>query len=421
MSERTMLLEERTPGRLSVQGARLVVQKGPDKGRELRLAHEEVVVGSAESADLRLTDATVSRNHLSVSVRPEGFLLTDLDSTNGTRVEGRRACAVYLEAGDRIELGTTRLRFEIMPDATVLDLSVAPSFGKMVGRSVAARRMFALLEAVAAQDVSVLLLGETGTGKDLAAESIHDASPRANGPFVVVDCGSLTKGLVESSLFGHEEGAFTGAIAQHRGAFEEAHGGTLYLDEVGELPLDLQPRLLRVLERKQIRRVGGESVIPIDVRIIAATKRDLKLDVNRRTFREDLYYRLNVITIRVPPLRDRREDIPMLAELFRRQLGGGSNDALDDALIELLVADQWPGNLRELRNRVERSLALPMPDDDDAPNRSYRDAKQAVIDAFEKTFLRNLLAKTRGNRSEAARLASMDRVNLIKLLRKHAL
>jgi DNA-binding NtrC family response regulator len=409
---------------LSFRGARLIVTKGPDRGRERKVDREEIVVGTAPSAELLLTDPTVSRNHLTLRVVEDGYLVVDLESTNGTMLRGRRVERAYAEPGDNLDLGATRIKLEPLRDRVDLPLSESERLGTLIGRSVSMRRLFALLEQVAPEDITVLLTGESGSGKDAVAEVIHAQSGRAKGPFVVVDCGSLVPALAESELFGHERGAFTGASARREGAFEEAHGGTVFLDEIGELPLDLQPRLLRVLEKREIRRVGGVSPIELDVRILAATHRDLKRAVNRGLFREDLYYRLSVVTIAVPPLRERREDIPLLAEHFRRQISGDLDGTLPSAVVDQFLAHSWPGNVRELRNSVERALVAPEHAFADAPAASrqpagYHVAKAAALDAFEKEFLTALVQRARGNLSEAARLGQMDRVHLYRLLRKH--
>jgi DNA-binding NtrC family response regulator len=412
---------------LSLSGFRLVVSAGPNAGAALPIEKDEVVVGTAESADLLLEDRTVSRNHLAIRVTPTGYLVTDLESTNGTRLGGRRIFSAVIEPGDELELGASRVRLEPASTGIEVALSNASSFGRLRGKSMAARRLFAMLEAIAKRDVTVLLTGETGTGKDAAAESIHESSTRAEAPFVVLDCSAIPEGLMESELFGHEKGAFTGATDKRVGAFEEADGGTLFLDEIGELPNDLQPKLLRVLEKREIRRVGGSKPRPVDVRIIAATNRDLKLEVNRGNFREDLFYRLNVVSIRIPPLRERLDDIPILAEHFRTSVRGGAEGKLPEDLLRSFAAHTWPGNVRELRNRVERALvfphaevslvgALPAP-----AHKSYADAKTEAVNAFEHEFLTDLVARANGNTSEAARLASMDRVYLSKLLRKHGI
>jgi len=425
MSEKTRRFAPEEHQLLRVPGARLVVMRGPDKGRALRLARDEVVVGSGPLADLQLSDDTVSRNHFALRSGPDGYTITDLESSNGTFVEGRRVRAAWVEPGDKIEIGRTRLRLEAQREPLDVTLSSAEAFGGFLGRSTAARRVIALVEQIAGEDVAVLLLGETGTGKDTIAESIHEASPRKKGPFVVVDCGAIAPTLIESELFGHEKGAFTGAHAARAGAFREAHGGTLFLDEVGELPKELQPKLLRALERHEVKPLGAAQPTRVDVRVIAATHRDLRLDMNRGLFREDLYYRLNVVSVRVPPLRDRPDDIPMLATHFWRQIVGDESAELPADFLEPLLRHHWPGNVRELRNRVERAAMLdgrPVITGVEAPaDESFHTAKQVVVDRFERAFLSALLAKTGGNISEASRRAQLDRVYLRRLLRKHGL
>jgi transcriptional regulator with GAF, ATPase, and Fis domain len=414
----------RGAGELSMPQMRLVVLRGPDRGHALRIDREEIVVGTAASVDLKLTDPTVSRHHATLRMTEHGILVTDLDSTNGTRVDRRRIRAAYTEPGDAIDVGSTRMRVELQRGRVELPLSGATRFGPLLGRSIAARRLFSLLEQVAAADVTVLLLGESGVGKDLAAQALHEAGPRAAGPFVVFDCGAATASAIESELFGHERGALPGAVDRRNGAFQEAHGGTLFLDEVGELPRELQSKLLRAIDRREVRPVGSDKPLALDVRIIAATNRDLKRDVNSGVFREDLFYRLNAFPIVVPPLRERADDIPLLADHFWRTFIGDDGVGIPASLLPELAEHSWPGNVRELRHRVEQ-LALLRPreatEPPGPPRASYREAKAKALDAFEVGFLAELLARASGNVSEAARLASMDRVHLSKLLRKHGL
>jgi transcriptional regulator with GAF, ATPase, and Fis domain len=432
MSQRTRLLEITSDKTLSMQGARLTVVRGPDKGARVRLEAEETVVGTSASAQLVLTDPTISRLHLSLQVLPDGYLVNDLGSTNGTRLAGRRIRVAYIELGDTLQIGATQLRIEAEKEAVELPLSTSESFGRLIGRSVAARRLFALLAQVAPQPATVLLSGETGSGKDLAAEALHEASPRARGPFVVVDCGALVDNLLESELFGHEKGAFTGAHADRAGAFEDADGGTLFLDEIGELPRDLQPKLLRAIDRRELRRVGSVEPRTVDVRIVAATNRDLKLAVNQGLFREDLFHRLNVVSIRVPPLRERMEDVPLLADQFWREQMSDPYEQLPEALLSAFLAYHWPGNVRELRNKVERAALLQragrfthalsgIGEVEVGQPFSFRDAKAAAVDSFERVYLAALVERAGGNVSEAARIAAMDRVHLWRLLQKHGI
>jgi len=432
MGDATRLLEVTDGKTLTMAGARLVVVRGPDTGASVRLESEETTVGTGAGATLVLTDATVSRHHVSLQALADGWLVTDLDSTNGTRLDGRRIRAAYVAPGDKIQLGATTLRLEADKRAVDLALSERGSFGRLIGKSIAARRLFALLERVAPETATVLLSGETGSGKDLAAEALHEAGPRAAGPFVVVDCGALVDNLLKSELFGHEKGAFTGAVSARAGAFEQADGGTLFLDEIGELPRDLQPKLLRVLERREIRRIGAIEPRAVDVRILAATNRDLKVAVNQGLFREDLFHRINVVSIRVPPLRERMDDVPLLAEHLWREQTGDPHEVLPDALRSAFLAYHWPGNVRELRNKVERAAMLVRAGRYtdalsgigevrlDAPF-PFREAKAAAIESFERTYLKALLERARGNISEAARIAAMDRVHLTRLVQKHQL
>jgi DNA-binding NtrC family response regulator len=411
------------PSAFSYAGARILVVRGVDRGHALAITDEEVIVGSAPTCQLVLRDPAVSRNHLSIRLLPNGYLCTDLASTNGTWLDKHRIVSAYVEPGDLLQIGDTRLRLESRRQRFELPLSQADAFGKLIGRSAAARRLFALLETVAPQDATVLLVGESGTGKDLAAEAIHDASPRAAGPFVVVDCGALPPALMESELFGHERGAFTGAQERRSGAFVEAHKGTLFLDEIAKLPRDMQPKLLRALDRRQVKPLGSDHTIDVDVRVVAASDRDLRVDVNRGVFREDLFYRLNVVPIKLPPLRERVDDIPLLANHFLRQLSGDSEAELTAEQLAALVDQQWPGNVRELRNWVERSLVLATSEADPATGElePFKQAKARTVDAFERQYLTALLLRTEGNVAQAARLAAMDRVNFTRIMRKHGL
>ena len=383
-------------------------------------------MGTAASNDLVLTDDAVSQHHLSIRVLAGSYLATDLESTNGTIVAKHRIEALHLVPGDVIEIGETRVRLEEAPDATELPLSDATAFGRLIGRSADSRRLFAILETVARRDTTVLLVGETGTGKDLAAQAIHDGSTRADKPFVVVDCSAIPAGLMESELFGFERGAFTGAERRRDGALVEADGGTVFFDEIAKLPYDMQPKLLRALENREVRPLGSNKSVRFDVRVIAASDRDLGVAVNRGAFREDLFYRLNVIAVRMPPLRDRPDDIALLANHFYREFSQDEAAVLSPEKMKPLLHHAWPGNVRELRNAIEQMVALSELGDG-AEGRlepaeaslSYREARAKAQSAFERAFLWPLMARAEGNVSQAARLAKMDRVNLIKLLRKH--
>lgn len=316
-----------------------------------------------------------------------------------------------------------------------LELHESETLGGLVARSPRMRALMAKIAKVAKSETPVLVLGESGTGKEVIARAIHDLSSRAKKPFVTVDCGSLAPTLVASELFGHEKGAFTGADRRHQGAFERAHGGTVFLDEIGEMPAALQTNLLGALERKRIRRVGGDQDIAIDVRVVAATNRDLRAEVNAGTFRLDLYYRIAVVLLEVPPLRERPEDIAPVVERFVREAGhdGAIDDLISGAAMKSLEKHHWPGNVRELRNLVEATLAMgEVPRLEESPGAAadlfsrvltseYKDARRVVLDDFEKRYLTALLERTKGNVSHAAREARMDRSHLIDLLKRHAL
>src|SRR5919107_587545 len=331
---------------------------GPDAGLIRDIEASVIRIGARRGNDVQLSDSKVSGLHCEIRLDDRGYRLRDLDSTNGTYVSQLRINDVYIHPGAQIALGTTRLKFEPLGESVEVELADTDRFGSMIGRSVKMRDMFARLEKLARTDTTVLVTGETGAGKELVAEAMHDHSPRANGPFVVLDCGSIPPNLIESELFGHERGAFTGATSNYAGAFERAHGGTVFLDEIGELPLAMQPKLLRVLERKEVRRVGGAKTIEVDVRIVAATNRDLGVEVNRGRFREDLYYRLAVARVHVPPLRDRKDDLPLLIEHILTTTPGGETASIAQETIDLMMKHDWPGNVRELRNVIERAVLL---------------------------------------------------------------
>src|SRR5690349_9095250 len=316
----------------------------------------ELTIGTAEGNDLRLSDPAVSRHHCVLTVTAGGVELRDLGSTNGTTLGGFRVEAATMTSGAIIGVGQTTLRFEALAEPLATALSSDDHFGQVLGESMAMRRLFAVAAQVAASDATVLIEGETGTGKGVLAESLHEASPRAQGPFVVVDCGSIPGSLMESELFGHEAGAFTGAQQRRVGLVESAAGGTLLLDEIGELPLELQPKLLRAIERREVRRLGSHERIQVDVRIIAATNRDLRREVNRGAFRSDLWYRLNTVRLLIPPLRERREDLPMLVAHLWREMGPDPDAEPPPELVSALASADLRGNVRELAGAVERAL-----------------------------------------------------------------
>ncbi len=398
---------------------KLVVVSGEDAGKELVLEAGSYRVGKDPACELVLTDGAVSRTHLLVEVISGGARLTDQGSKNGSFYQGARFDAVVAQAPARIRVGHTEL--ELLPRATLQSgppPSQADRFGGLIGKSLEMRRVFALLERLAKTDTDVLLRGETGSGKEVCARSLHEASGRAKGPLVVCDLAAVAPTLAASQLFGHARGAFTGAVKDQPGLAERAHGGTLFLDELGEFPLELQPNLLRLLERREVRRVGETQYRRIDLRVIAATHRDLQAEVKAGRFRDDLYHRVAVVTVTLPALRDRREDIaPLIDALLERM--GKPPSALSPETRALLLAHPWPGNVRELRNMVERVVALGGPAEPEAPASTFREAKERLVAAFEKDYLRDLMKRCGNNVSQAAREAGMDRVNLHRLLKKH--
>ncbi|HFE45861.1 MAG TPA: FHA domain-containing protein [Nannocystis exedens] len=431
------------PGRVQI-----VVIDGPDMGSAVTLGASPVVIGCDPSCDLVLRDPRVSRRHLEVQVAALGrFLLVDLGSKNGTLFQGVTIERASVEAGATLRLGMTYLRIQPAPCGLALAPSERRRLGDLVGESLAMRELFAVLERAAESDVTVLLEGETGTGKELSARAIHDHGRHRDGPFVALDCGALPEGLVESELFGHVRGAFTGAMAARKGAFVRASGGTLFLDELDSLPLNLQPRLLRALESARVRPVGGDAEVEIDVRVIAASQADLSLAVARGEFRPDLYYRLSVLKIVLPPLRERREDLVLTTQHLLAKRGFSASDSGPAASVkgpnlERLIAYDWPGNVRQLRNVLDRALALSpgadsfsglrilLPGDQiesggepfsvrhDLP---FARAKKLVIDTFEARYLSQLFLAAEGNISAAARKAGIDRKHLRTLLRKHGI
>ncbi len=419
----------------------IAVARGPDAGAYVELATGDAAsIGTAEDNDLRLTDRTVSRYHLEITPSRDGIRVTDLGSTNGTFLGAVRLGAGIVPRGTQLRLGDTVL----LVDAASAATSAPPSDVDLPGMVIvsdAMRDVAKRVHAIAPLPSPVLVQGETGTGKELVTRAIHDLGPRSGGPFVVVDCGALPAALLEAELFGHEKGAFTGAERARSGAFERADGGTIFLDEVGELPLVAQAALLGVLERRQFRKVGGDREQTVSVRVLSATNRDLRQEVNRGTFRADLYYRLAVGRVAIPPLRERPEEIAALARHFARELTG-TEGALDDAVLAALSLGTWPGNVRELRGAVERVIAfgpaeagVEMATGSPPPEKSaretsdgeaealprYRDAKAEAIAAFDRAYLSKLLEGAGDNVSEAARRARMDRPYLIALLKRHGL
>lgn len=414
---------------VSLQRFRVQVMAGSGAPTEVVSDGEELSIGSAPGNDMVLDDSAVSRHHCAITSENDGFILRDLNSTNGTRMNGFRVQAAFLKPGTVFNVGRTTLRFDALGETVNAPISTDHHHGGMVGKSPTIRRMFAMIRRVAKTESTVLIEGETGTGKTVLADAIHEDSARHDGPFVVVDCASIAPNLIESHLFGHTAGAFTGASTDRAGAFETAAGGTLFLDEVGELPLDVQPKLLRVLEERVVVPLGSVKEVPVDVRVIAATNRDLRREVNDGAFRADLFYRLHVVRMVMPPLRERREDIPVLIEHFRKQIAPHAPPP-PPAMVAMWQRLHWSGNARELRSAVERFILL----GDDAwqsaaqstdamapfnPELSFRAAKEVAVTQFELGYLGMLIDRHGGNLSKAARAASMDRNHLRQLLRRH--
>jgi DNA-binding NtrC family response regulator len=454
---------------LEVPRCSLVILSGGQRGEERVIEGDAFRIGKSPDNELVLNDETVSRGHCEIVRERKGYLLRDLGSTNGTLLDGAEIKEAWLKPGAVITVGKVELKVRPFAERIELLPSEKEEFGEVVGTSIAMRQIFGLLERLGPTDATVLIGGETGTGKDVLARSIHRSSPRKNKPFVVVDCGAVVSTLIESELFGHEKGSFTGATGQRQGAFELAHGGTLFLDEIGELPLDLQPKLLRALEQRAFRRVGGSKEIRVDIRVIAASKRNLRMEVERGKFREDLFFRLAVVPLEMPPLRERREDVPVLVQRLLASLGetdptaprAVTRDAMD-----ALRAHDWPGNVRELRNVLERAAYLarahgeseisltgvpiaagmrPVPTGSGGgaatealgaggaknvahatassfdPSKSYRETRSEWEAQFERTYVGWLLERHSNNISAAARAADMDRKYLYRLAKKHGL
>ena len=470
-STTTRVVDDAINPRLLRRKVALEVLAGPDAGKRVEASGEEINIGTLPSNDLVLDDASVSRYHLRITAGVRGFVITDLDSTNGTWISGLRVREVTAAGEVELRLGDSSLRLTPLREEVEVPLSQGDRLGSMLGRSPQMRALFAQIGAVGGSDATVLIEGETGTGKELLAEEIHRASARKDKPFIIVDCGALPDNLVESELFGHTRGAFTGASGERAGAFEVAHGGTLFLDEIGEMSPAAQPRLLRVLERRQVKRVGSDRYRDVNVRIVAATNRDLRLAVNEGTFRSDLFYRLSVLRLRLPPLRERPEDVELLArhflEHFAQNLAPGRpTPPIGPETLQRLVGYRWAGNVRELRNFMQRvalmahgsglaavsqlpmedrpaapptkpSAAAPPPLPLDAPlvaptnapatatsiatELPYKEAKARWIDEFETTYVRTLLERCDQNVAAAAREAGVDRTYLFRLIRKYNL
>jgi DNA-binding NtrC family response regulator len=430
----------------------IAVVEGADRGASVSLdatRPSPLLVGSSPACDLRLTDRQVSRRHATLEAAGDRVRVVDLSSTNGTWVNDVAIVEGYAPAGGVVRIGSTTLRIDRLPAGAAAALPAAADFGRTLGSSPAMRRLYPLCARLAASMVPVVIEGETGTGKEVLAESLHEQGPRAHGPFVVFDCTAVPPNLVEAELFGHERGAFTGAVGTRRGVFEQAHGGTLFIDEIGDLDLALQPKLLRAIERSEVRRIGSDRTTRVDVRLLCATRRDLDREVARQRFRDDLFHRLAVARIELPPLRRRAGDVALLARHFCRELGGDEH-ALQAGLIAKWDGYAWPGNVRELRNLVARWLALgdleTLAADDEAeapaatsqasaatvgvstaaPGMDPFDrvlalrlpliaARQRIVEQFERRYIEQVLAEQGGNIARAAAASGIARRHFQRL------
>ena len=416
----------------------LTVVEGDNAGLRLTLDGSQpsrVLIGTSPACEVRLTDRAVSRRHVALDVIGSRVRITDLGSKNGTEVDGLAVADAFLSGGELVRIGSTAFRLELDSAAAEPKLPALTRFGRVIGASTEMRRLYRLCEKLAASDVPVIVEGETGTGKELLAEALHESGPRKNGPFVVFDCTAVPVNLLEAELFGHERGAFTGAVSSRRGVLEQANKGTLLIDEIGDLDLSLQPKLLRAIERSEFRPIGSERVVRVDVRIIAATRRDLDREVQAGAFRDDLFHRLAVARVELPPLSRRKGDVPLLVRHFCEELGGNP-DLISKELLLRWEDHTWPGNVRELRNTVARHLALgelaslplaPRSESieeaaspasagselaeiiEHALDAPLGEARQRVVEEFERRYIARILSRHGGNVTRAAESAGVAR------------
>jgi transcriptional regulator with GAF, ATPase, and Fis domain len=451
--------------KLHLRRCKLVVMSDTgDDGRapEHSFDKGEIRIGAMDDNDVVLPYDTVSRYHCRIVQEDSGYVLHDLGSTNGTFINRVRIREAFLKPGCTIHLGQTELKFNAGEEEVEIVPSRKDRCGDLIGKHPRLREIYAIIEKIAPTNTTVIIEGETGTGKEVVAQTVHKLSARATGPMMVFDCGAVPENLIESELFGHEKGSFTGAIMTRQGLFEMADGGTIFLDELGELPIDLQPKLLRALESREIRRVGANKPIKVDVRIIAATNRNLEDEVRAGRFRQDLFYRLSVVRLILPPLRERAEDIPLLVKHFLKTQSwnkGGKTFSRD--ALEVLQHYAWPGNVRELVNTIERAVSFAdgeqievrdLPDNissaapapvtrprsapglrppsvpglapippPDAAGQTFKDAKERWVSSFERDYILSLLKKNGGNISHAAREADIDRKYFRKLMKKYGI
>ncbi len=431
--------EERTqsqtrPTIVTYVKTRISVIDGPNRGLTVETVNHPVRIGTAPDNDIVLSDPTVSRRHCAIVPTAEGFRVSDEASTNGVLLGRLRIFQAVVSGSSELRIGDSTISVVPLGERVQREQATTDHFGDLLGTSPLMRELFADLARIASTDVTVLIEGETGTGKELVAESIHGASARADKPLVVFDCSAVSPTLVESELFGHERGAFTGAVAARAGLFEQANGGTIFLDELGELPKDLQPKLLRVLEKREVRRIGSQRATAIDVRVISATNRKLSVEVTRNNFRQDLFFRLAGAHVVVPPLRDRMGDLAMLVQHFlSRAVPPRSPSEISEPVWEMFMAHRWPGNVRELRNAVDRLMVTPdralSPLETTATQSNQRNvelvplrvARRDASDDFERNYLTRLLETTGGNITRAAAIAEVSRQMIQKLMRKQGL
>jgi DNA-binding NtrC family response regulator len=446
---------------LHLRKCKFVLEREGGATQEFVVEKSPLGIGAMEDNDLVVEDDTVSRYHCRIFQEQDSYVVHDLESTNGTFVNGVRVKEAYLKPGCSLALGDTELKFYPFDEKVDVRPSSQARFGGIIGFDVRVREIFGILEKIAPTGATVVIEGETGTGKEVVAKSIHAASPRRNKPFMVFDCGAVPDNLIESELFGHEKGSFTGAIMTRQGIFELATGGTIFLDELGEMNLELQPKLLRVLEQREVKRVGSAKPIKVDVRVIAATNRDLEAEVAAGRFREDLYYRLSVVRIKLPPLRERISDLPLLVDHFlkthsfnRGADGGMLVREVSKASFDVLSRYRWPGNVRELLNVIERAVSFAegeVIDVRDLPDYvraaageaafaepsplsfmppataaavidlPFKEAKERWVSAFEKDYVMYLLRRNGMNISHAAKEAAIDRKYFRKLMRKYGI
>jgi DNA-binding NtrC family response regulator len=462
------------PTTITLRRLRLIVVRNGEPV-EHTFDSDVITIGATDDNDLRIDDETVSRQHCRIFLEGDSFMIRDLDSTNGTFINRVRVREAWLKPDCTIQLGKSELRFMPIDERVNIVPSDQNKLGDLIGKNSKMREIYAILEKIAPTDTTVIVEGETGTGKEVVARTIHRLSRRREGPFIVFDCGAVPENLIESELFGHEKGSFTGAISTRQGVFEMANGGTVFLDELGELQLDLQPKLLRVLEQREVKRVGGLKPIRVDVRVVAATNRNLEKEVRAGRFREDLFYRLSVVRLMLPSLRERKEDITLLVQHFLRngnynktREGGKKVREISRDALERIIAYDWPGNVRELHNVIERAVsfadtdivevrdlpdhvamraggfapitsmptqveqmgaalsaatgaAIPHAPAIDLDNSTFKDAKEVWVSAFERDYIQNLLDKNENNISHAAREADIDRKYFRKLMKKYGI